>query len=126
MKPSVRAAVFARDGRKCVLCGYEGPHLAIDHIHPQARGGTDDLDNLRVLCRACNSQKAGATDRFVHRVEREAGWLRQIQLNLDDELADRITRRCRQEGISRNEWINRALQYVTEQPVITITRTETW
>ena len=25
-----------------------------DHIVPHHRGGTDDLDNLRVLCRACN------------------------------------------------------------------------
>lgn len=64
-----RAAVFARDGRICKRCGWtewapgEAPpgvwrQLEIDHVYPVARGGTDDLDNLQVLCSRCNQQKA--------------------------------------------------------------------
>lgn len=30
----------------------------VDHIVPLSRGGTDDYDNLRVICRECN-QAAG-------------------------------------------------------------------
>lgn len=32
----------------------------IDHWLPQSRGGTDDIDNLRLCCRQCNIAK-GAT-----------------------------------------------------------------
>ncbi len=31
--------------------------LTIDHIAPLSKGGTDDLDNLRFLCRSHNSKK---------------------------------------------------------------------
>ena len=30
----------------------------IEHIYPQARGGSDDLDNLALSCRACNLFKS--------------------------------------------------------------------
>ena len=46
-------------------CGYcltsqrvIGPLLEIDHIVPQARGGTHDEDNLFLACPMCNSHKA--------------------------------------------------------------------
>lgn len=48
-------------------CGYcltaqriIGPLLEVDHIVPEARGGTDDEDNLVLACPMCNSHK---TDR---------------------------------------------------------------
>ena len=31
--------------------------LTVDHIRPKAKGEGDSPDNLRVLCRACNSRK---------------------------------------------------------------------
>ena len=45
----------------CQYCGYDGrafPYwfqLTVDHIMPQAKGGTDDRDNLLTACHACNS-----------------------------------------------------------------------
>lgn len=30
----------------------------VEHILPQARGGSDDLDNLALSCRACNLFKS--------------------------------------------------------------------
>lgn len=30
----------------------------VEHIHPQARGGSDDLDNLALSCHACNLFKS--------------------------------------------------------------------
>jgi 5-methylcytosine-specific restriction endonuclease McrA len=32
--------------------------LHIDHIIPRKAGGTHDLDNLQVLCKACNLRKS--------------------------------------------------------------------
>jgi len=50
------AVVFLRDGKVCVNCGAT-EDLTIDHIIAITNGGTDDLRNLQVLCRACNSSK---------------------------------------------------------------------
>lgn len=54
-----------RDGGKCRLCeaetDYDNPQsyveLTIDHIVPLAKGGTNDLENLQLLCRSCNCKK---------------------------------------------------------------------
>jgi 5-methylcytosine-specific restriction endonuclease McrA len=48
--------VFARDPHKCRCCG-SSEKLTIDHIVPLTRGGSNDLDNLQILCRNCNSRK---------------------------------------------------------------------
>ncbi len=48
---------------KCNICNYHFPfrNLTIDHIIPQAKGGTDQRDNLQLLCQACNSTKGTGT-----------------------------------------------------------------
>lgn len=56
IRRSTRAAVFERDGRSCISCG-STDDLTIDHVQPWSLGGTDDEDNLQVLCRHCNSSK---------------------------------------------------------------------
>lgn len=40
----------------CQECGTK-EKLSIDHIKPVIKGGTDDFNNLTVLCRSCNSKK---------------------------------------------------------------------
>lgn len=58
---SLRQQVFDRHGEACLKCG-DTSDLAIDHIVPVALGGTDELDNLQVLCRSCNSSKGSSLD----------------------------------------------------------------
>ena len=42
----------------CVHCNEnEEKKLTIDHIHPVSKGGSDDFDNLQILCKPCNSRK---------------------------------------------------------------------
>ncbi|MDV8000754.1 HNH endonuclease [Rhodococcus sp. IEGM 1408] len=55
----VRAAVLDRDGHQCVQCR-STEHLEADHITPVAKGGTDDLENLRTLCRRCHRKVTAA------------------------------------------------------------------
>lgn len=40
----------------CVRCSSE-ENLTIDHIFPVSRGGSDDVENLQILCKSCNSKK---------------------------------------------------------------------
>lgn len=56
-KANARRTVFARAGNKCERCGSRHA-LEIDHVKPRALGSTDDGENLRVLCRACNQRAA--------------------------------------------------------------------
>lgn len=53
---SVRRKVYERDGFACVECD-STEDLSLDHIWPWSKGGSDELDNLRTLCRSCNSRK---------------------------------------------------------------------
>lgn len=48
--------IVARDGKGCLFCGCR-EKLTIDHIKPLAKGGTDRLDNLRLLCRTCHIER---------------------------------------------------------------------
>lgn len=41
---------------KCVCCGSK-EKLSVDHIKPVSKGGTDDITNLQILCKSCNSSK---------------------------------------------------------------------
>lgn len=45
-----------REQPYCTICGTE-EDLTGDHITPLSRGGTNTRDNIRVLCRHCNSQR---------------------------------------------------------------------
>lgn len=55
-----RADLFSqlveRDGNKCRECGATSD-VTVDHIQPLSRGGSNDLANLQLLCRQCNSRK---------------------------------------------------------------------
>ena len=64
ISPEKRARVMDRDGRACVWCG-SADRLCIDHVVPLARGGSNDAENLRVLCWDCNTAKADKLDSEV-------------------------------------------------------------
>jgi hypothetical protein len=56
--PKLRTLVYRRDGYACVECGGDDvTQLTLDHRVPVSRGGGDDVENLRTLCRRCNSRK---------------------------------------------------------------------
>jgi len=52
----LRMQIFERDNFTCQLCGRSTPDvkLELDHIKPVAEGGTDNPENLRTTCYACN------------------------------------------------------------------------
>lgn len=52
----IRWIVWERDNFTCKKCGGR-KNLSVDHIYPESKGGSMDLDNLQTLCRRCNSKK---------------------------------------------------------------------
>lgn len=53
----IQRAVYKRDGGKCVYCGNRR-NLEFDHIIPLAKGGSNTIKNLQILCQKCNRQKS--------------------------------------------------------------------
>lgn len=71
--------LYRRDGNKCHICGKavskkdftrtpEGRFVAgpkyptVDHVVPKSKGGTHDLNNLKLAHKSCNSQKSAKMD----------------------------------------------------------------
>lgn len=57
---ALRFDVFRRDDFRCQICGItasEGGRLEVDHKVPVAKGGSDEMSNLWILCFNCNRGK---------------------------------------------------------------------
>jgi 5-methylcytosine-specific restriction endonuclease McrA len=61
--------VFVRDNGRCQYCGADLlisraalSGAQVDHVRAVAIGGTDDLENLKLACAACN----GSLSRYNH------------------------------------------------------------
>ncbi|WP_443078976.1 HNH endonuclease [Streptosporangium sp. NBC_01495] len=72
----LRLVILARDNYVCQHCGTEvrlGDKSAhVDHIVPRVAGGPTVPENLRTLCRTCNTTKGaleGAKKAFVARAQ---------------------------------------------------------
>lgn len=53
-------AVMQKSGSVCVACGWD-QDLHVDHIVPHSRGGSNDVENLQMLCARCNLSKGTKT-----------------------------------------------------------------
>ncbi len=74
---NVKRYIRERDNYTCQLCGAEG--WIVDHIIPYAVSHDSTIDNLRVLCHACNLK---ARRQRVDTRLPVADWYRQIQHQL--------------------------------------------
>jgi hypothetical protein len=89
----VRFEVFARDNFTCRYCGRQSDEvpLHVDHVHPVAKGGTNDPENLVTACQECNLGKSSKT--IGQHVPTEADRLRIAQeMNEQIESAERARR----------------------------------
>ena len=70
--------LFGRQEGHCGGCGVVFPfrNFTIDHIVPRSAGGTDHIDNLQLLCGACNSTKGTRSQAYLLATLRKRGMLR--------------------------------------------------
>lgn len=54
--PAVKQQLRVKFNNKCVKCG-STEDLSIDHIVPKWLGGSDNIENLQIMCRTCNWKK---------------------------------------------------------------------
>ena len=53
---NMRTDILNKLGKKCINCEND-KELQLDHIIPKSKGGTDDIENIQVLCKKCNTIK---------------------------------------------------------------------
>ena len=72
-----RAKLIERDGPFCVCCKYRSENLQVHHIKKRCDGGTNDLDNLCLMCPSCHC--------LWHQNEKPnfKQWLKQMRKYLD-------------------------------------------
>lgn len=54
----VKRAVHEACNYECALCSARDVKFDVDHILSQALGGSDEMDNLRLLCKPCHKVKS--------------------------------------------------------------------
>ncbi len=62
---------------RCALCGRmnDDAPLTVDHIVPVSKGGSDDRDNIQLLCLSCNSRKGTRImSGIVHKLIAAESW----------------------------------------------------
>ncbi|MGI9337080.1 MAG: DNA methyltransferase [Gammaproteobacteria bacterium] len=68
-KAKMKAMLYKGQGGKCNGClqTYSTAFMDIDHLLPRAKGGDNDIANLQLLCKECNTMKGQKTMNELHR-----------------------------------------------------------
>jgi hypothetical protein len=81
LSKKLRFEVFKRDSFTCQYCGSKAPDviLHVDHVHPVAEGGDDDILNLVTSCQPCNFGKGARVLSDDSVVEKRRRQLEELQ-----------------------------------------------
>jgi 5-methylcytosine-specific restriction endonuclease McrA len=82
----IRAYLLEKWNRACSYCGAKDTPLQVEHIQPQAKGGTNRVSNLCLACEPCNTAK-GTLDIAVF-LKKKPDVLKRIQAQAKKPLKD--------------------------------------
>ena len=70
--------LYGEQGGYCNGCAthFELRNLTVDHIIARAKGGTDHISNLQLLCGSCNSVKGAKTQEELLAMLTNKGWIK--------------------------------------------------
>lgn len=92
-KKEDRDGILKRFHNKCNECEEViTDRFEIDHIKPIAQGGTNNEDNLQVLCRSCHKNKSQTEKEdgsYIRIVDTESSFNKQVQKLMDSDLSFR-------------------------------------
>lgn len=85
---NIQTILLKRDGAQCSICGKRltDENMCIDHIFPRGLGGSDNLDNLRLLCRECNCKYVNVAfsgqefEKYIYEIIRKNENFRNVRL----------------------------------------------
>ena len=73
-----RRWLYGEQGGYCNGCEehFAPRNMTVDHIIPRAKGGTDHISNLQLLCGACNSLKGDLPQEYLLACLTDKGWIK--------------------------------------------------
>jgi len=80
-RSGVREQVIIRDRGVCQYCGRRPRNPTVDHMQPSSLGGTNDMSNLVVACRRCNSIKCNRMPLDLFNWPKWIAWERERVVN---------------------------------------------
>lgn len=61
-----KAKVWSRDHSTCQICGRNAFFSDPDHVVKRSKGGSDDIGNLRTVCRDCHKNRHPEKRTYFH------------------------------------------------------------
>lgn len=109
IRRALRFEILRRDNFTCTYCGAKAPdvELQVDHVVPEALGGSSDASNLTTACRDCNAGKGtrGLDEKKVEAVRaRELEWQDAVDSAREERNEDRMYVRAIGEWFARDVW----------------------
>jgi len=85
-----RQALFKRDRQCCRACNEKITEFEIDHIRPLSNGGTNDFNNLQILCKSCHRKKCEAENEdgaYVKIIDSESSYNNKVKNIMESNLS---------------------------------------